>query len=528
MKPCFRPLLVCIAVIAGLFLFSCFDSNTEPETPTVDVGAANNLAREGMTILNQTIINLANSDTEINNSQDLMQQATFDNIKSKFNASLAIDSNNPMANLGMAILSMVEINYDEELWNMMEDAGLFEGGRKRILNNQFQFLAKTPMNLANQMSKAKDNSMSIMRVQNFIRNSVLPKMDNTITRLDKAVLMADSTFLLIEVDDEEIVEIDCGEIYAFRAVSHAVKAAFNLMVAYDMNMTDPDGGYDWVDEINNIDVPDYPGSGTAYNYEVIGDQLYLDYYYDDYQRRHHNSLQWEIQGKIAKYNMDNSSTFMKLTPTGLASLNAAKASILSAAADVKNGINYILAETDTGEGQNNDVIKIENIISMNDNLPPTGDDVPLFAQNWNSVNDIADWLTNEVMAGTYSLTVNNQNFQVNLSAYFNGAIPDIEAVLPYFHWQSTSSDWVYDYIDSEYSFNTNNGYYSFWYNGQYLNLTNINTVHKRHHDIKFDPGYLTTPDGVEINEDDYPYFPDYTFGGIFPGMTRQKMMDIFG
>lgn len=56
MKLCFRPLLVCITIIAGLFLFSCFDSSTEPETPTVDVGTANSLAREGMNLLNQTII----------------------------------------------------------------------------------------------------------------------------------------------------------------------------------------------------------------------------------------------------------------------------------------------------------------------------------------------------------------------------------------------------------------------------------------------------------------------------------------
>ncbi len=528
MKLCFRPLLVCITIIAGLFLFSCFDSSTEPETPTVDVGTANSLAREGMNLLNQTIIDLGNSDPEINDSQDLMQQATFNNIKSKFDASLAIDPNNPMANLGMAMLNMVEINYDDELWNMMEDAGVFDNGEKRILNNQFQFLAKMPVNLMNQIKNSKENTMSIMRVQNFIRNNILPKMDTSISRLDKAVLMADSTVLHIEVDDEEIVEIDCGEIYAFRAVSHAVKAAFNLMVAYDMNMTDPDGGYDWLDELNNIDVPDYPDSWNAYAYNISADHLYLDYYENDYQDDKHQALQMEIQAKIAKYNMDNSSTFMKLTPSGVAYLSSAKAAILSAAADIKNGVNYILAESDTGDGQNDDLIKIENIISINDEIPPDDEDAPQFAQNWNTINDIADWLTNEVLAGSYTLTANNIEFQVNLSAFFNGAIPDMEAVLPYFHWRDTGSDWVYDYVDYEYSFDTPNGYYNFLYNGQYTNMTNIYHVHKREHDIRFDPGYLTTPAGVEIDEDDYPYFPDYTFGGIFPGMTRQKMIDIFG
>ena len=219
---------------------------------------------------------------------------------------------------------------------------------------------------------------------------------------------------------------------------------------------------------------------------------------------------------------------MKLTPSGVAYLSSAKAAILNAAADVKNGVNYILAESDTGDGQNDDLIKIENIISINDEILPDDEDAPQFAQNWNTINDIADWLTNEVLAGSYTLTANNIEFQVNLSAFFNGAVPDMETVLPYFHWRDTGSDWVYDYVDYEYSFDTPNGYYNFLYNGQYTNMTNIYHVHKREHDIRFDPGYLTTPAGVEIDEDDYPYFPDYTFGGIFPGMTRQKMIDIFG
>ncbi|PKN73123.1 MAG: hypothetical protein CVU50_03725 [Candidatus Cloacimonetes bacterium HGW-Cloacimonetes-3] len=528
MKPRITPVLYCLIAVLVLFLSSCLDSSTEPETPppsSNNIAAANALAREGMNLLNQSIIDLSDTEIEVNDSEDLMLQATFNNIKSKFTGALALDANNPMANLGLAILGVMEVNYDAELWTMLEDAGAFEGGDKRIINNQFQFLANSPLALMKQIKNTKANSMSIMRVQNFIRNNILPRIDTVITRLDNAVAMADSTVLMIEVDNEEIVEIDCGEIYAFRAASNVVKAGFNMMVAYDMDMTDTSGsGYTWIDEMNEIEVQPV-NTYDPYHYSVDGNTLTLDYYEHNYQNDKERNLQLEYQMKILKHNLDNSPTFAKLTSNGIANLNAAKAAILSAAADVKLGVDYILDEIDL---QDNDVIKIENIISLNNDIPPTDEDVPAFMQQWQDVNDIADWLTNEVMAGSYSLTVNDIDFNINISAFFNGGISDIEAVLPYLHWNNVNLEWVVDDINDEWSYPVFGNEYSFWYEGSYITIPNINYVIMRRHDVDLDWGYDTDASGYPLSDGEFLYFPDYTFGGIFPGMTRQKLIDLFG
>ncbi len=535
MKPRITPLLYCLVVVLVLFLSSCLDSSTEPETPpptSTNIAAANALAREGMKLLNDTIIDLSDDEVEVDDSEDLMLHATFTNIESKFTGALVLDTNNPMANLGMAICTIMEVNYDPDLWDMLEDAGAFEDGEKRIINNQFQFLANSPLAIMRQVKDAKDNAMSIMRVQNFIRNNILPKIDTVITRLDNAVSMADSTVLMIEVDDEEMVEIDCGEIYAFRAAAHAVKAGFNIMVAYDMDMTDPTGGYTWIDDMMDVDFPETNVSHyEPYHYEVNGTTLILDYYDDyDYESDMEDALRMEIQMKTMKHNLDNNPNFGKLVSNGVgvANLNTAKACILNAAADVKLGVNYILDENDTGTGQDNDIIKIENIISMNEDIPPTGDDVPQFMQEWQDVNDIADWLTNEVLAGSYNLTVNDISFNVNVSAFFNGGIPDIEAVIPYLHWNSLDTDWVVDEVDDEWGWTPWDNQVSFYYQGSYITIPNITYAIQRYHDVDINWGYDADANGNPIGEDEFLHFPDYTFGGILPGMTRQKLIDLFG
>jgi hypothetical protein len=40
-------------------------------------------------------------------------------------------------------------------------------------------------------------------------------------------------------------------------------------------------------------------------------------------------------------------------------------------------------------------------------------------------------------------------------------------------------------------------------------------------------GDFTDAQGNVIDEDEIPYFPDYTFGGILPDMTRAKFIQLF-
>lgn len=504
---------VALVLMLGLTACKGDDDNDNP----ADVGHANALAREGITQLNDVILDLNENEPEIDDENDLMLEATFDGIKAKFTEALTYDANNPMANLGLGILEMVSINYDDELWSLFNDMEDMGNGGKRILNNQFQFLAQAPLRVLTQLNPSKENSVSIMRLQNFIKNSVLPRLDNSITRLGKAVALADSNVIMIDTG-EELMEVDCGEIYAFRASVYAVSAAFNMMVAYDMDMKDQNQTYQWIEDMSNIDAPDWDTS-QAISYEVDNGTLFVDYWIEDYEDNYEQAYSMQLMGKILKGNMDQNPTFGILTEP--ARLTAARNALLNAAADVVSGSDYILGETDP---QSNDVIKIENILSFNDeDLPPSDDGAPNFTQDWDTIEDICDWFSN-FLNNSIQMHENDVDFTVNVSAFFNGAIQDLIAYIPYYHWNNINSNWIEDEIDYNYGYPTSS--YGFWYQGNWINITDISGVQINYHKLDVNMGYECDANGNPLADGEKPHFPDYTFNGIFPGMTRAKFLQL--
>ncbi|MDP2174086.1 MAG: hypothetical protein Q8J62_09965 [Candidatus Cloacimonadaceae bacterium] len=512
-------ILIMPLLILGMMIVSCAKKTTEPN----DLSAANVYAREGMAMLNQVILDMEDSENqEFNSPEDVLLQATFNQIEAKFLRALELDADNPMGNLGMSILEIIRINYDAELWAMIEDGGNLKKGSKRIINNQFQFLADAPLIALKQMNPDKSSAMSIMRLQNYIKTAIIPRLNNSIRYLGDAVALADSNMIMIDTG-EELVEVDCGEIFAFRATVHAVNAAFNLMVAYNWDMVDTGNGYDWISQIANIDVPAVPGD-EAYAYHVEstmqGNTLYIDYWDGDYSFNAENALGAEIQAKILKHNLDNNASFGVIANQTY--LNGARNGIINAARDIRLCTGYILSETDT---QNNDVIKIEHIISLNEDIADD-DEGPNFAQDWDSVDDIATWLET-IVSGPYDMFENNTQFTINLGAFFNGSITDVRDVIPYFHWNNPSVSWVENYISNEHNWNVGGSHY-FNYQGVWTTITGVVYVVNRYHRLEVNPGYPTDPQGNAIDSNDVPYFPDYTFKGVLPGMNRAKFIQLFG
>ncbi|PKN78400.1 MAG: hypothetical protein CVU48_08450 [Candidatus Cloacimonetes bacterium HGW-Cloacimonetes-1] len=517
MKHKYAAMAVCFLFVLGFALTSCFESSTEPDPN--DMGGANTLARQAMVQLNQVVIDMSETSTEINTADDLMAQATFNQIEAKFNQALALDTDNPMANLGIAMLEIVRINYDDELWSMIDDADSMGTGSKRIINNQYQFLAQAPLRVMNHYRFGKDNSFSIMRVQNYIKASVLPRLDNSISRLNHAVAMADSNSIMIDTG-EEYMEVDCGEIYAFRASVRVLSAAFNLMVAYDFDMIDSNNSYNWMLDMINISITPV-NTQDPYNYSVNNGVLTLDYWNPwDYEYEAEEAYRSQVIAKTVKYNLDHNPNFGKLTDPGR--LTAARNAILGATADVRLGVDYIMNETDS---QANDVIKIENIISMNNNIPPTDSDAPNFTATWQSIEDITNWL-DTVISSSYAMDENGVQFTVNLGAFFGGAVTDIEEVLPYFHWNDPAQSWVQSHVQWQNEYYTST--YGFFYNGNYVYIDNITKVISRRNGLEMNMGYNTDSVGNMIGDSEMPFLPDYTFKGILPGMTRAKYLQLFG
>jgi hypothetical protein len=493
-------------------LASCKDS---PTKPSGDMYGANTLAREGMQMLNSAILDLDDSE-DMNDANDLMLQSTFNSIEGKFSAALALDGDNPMANLGMSILDIVRINYDQELWDMIDELSGSDTRSKRIINNNIQFLAETPKLIIKQLQPTRVNNISVQRMQSYIIDSVLPRLNQSLTRLNHAVALADSNAIMIDTG-EEMMEVDCGEIYSFRAAVNMIYAAFNMLVAYDMDLKDAANSYGWITELNDIEV-EYINDWDPYDYTLQYGHLILDYYDWDYAYDLADARRLELMSKTLKHNLDNNPSFGKLKSQSY--LTHAKSGILAAAADVKSAVAYILDENDA---QSNDVIKIENILSMNDDFSNIGPNDPNFMQNWTCIDDVADWLET-IVTQSYALNENGVSFSVNLNAYFSGGIQDVRDILPYFQWNSNQS-WIessfYDYWSWDYDS------YDFWMNDQYYHFEDLHTVTRRHKTVSARIGEFTDATGIAIMDDEIPYFPDYTFGGILPGMNRAKFIQLF-
>lgn len=513
MKTKALPLLIGILLIV-LFGFTACKSDDDTDNPT-DTGHANMLARQGMEQLNNVVLDLQETEPEINDENDLMLEATFNDIKAKFDEALTYDANNPMANLGQAILSIVSINYDDELWSLYDDMNALDHSNKRILNNQFQFLAQAPLRTLTQLDHGKTNPVSMMRMQNYVKTSILPKLDTAVSRLSHAVEMADSTTIQIDTG-EELMEVDCGEIYAFRASVYALQAAFNMMVAYNMDMVGQDNTYQWIEDFVNIDAPNV-NTDDVKAYHVDGSTLVLERWVDWYDDSYEEAYRDEMMQKVVKYNMDNSTTFSTLAEP--ARLAAARNALLNAIADIVSGSDYILAETDA---QNNDIIKIENIVSFNDeHLPPSDENGPNFVQDWDTINDMCAWFDN-FLNGSIQMHENDVDFQINVSAFFGGSLQELRDYVPYYHWNPLTQSWVNEEYD--YSYNYYATSYTFNYQGSPVTVNNITNVENRFYRLTCNSGYFTTPTGQEVAEGEEPYLPDYTFNGIFPDMTRAKFL----
>ena len=507
-------------MIAIFLIVSCSEESTSPQPN--DITAANELAIEGFQLLNDEILEAEETDLEnVDEGNDIFSENIYNEIKAKFDEALVLDTDNPMAHLGLAILEVASVNYDNELWDIYNDIDTEFNPNNRILNNQFKFLGKTPKLYLNVLTNPfdRDDEISFARIQNFIEDNVLPKIDNAIDHLSDAISLADSSAIMIDTG-EEFVEIDCGEIYAFRSSMYAISAAFKLIILYDFDLFDENNSYDWLHQIEDLDDSDDDWWDDYDNYyiEYIDGEnwLILEKYWD-YTYCQQDSIIFDVM----KFNLEERPEFGQFRSGQ--SPNSIQNDLISAVNDLENAVNYIENEDDP---QSNDIIKLEYITDFEDDLDDLDPDAPNFAQEWNDIHDVIDWISG-LLTETYELTENGVTFEINLSRLFNPGLNDLEEYFPYFTWKS-KNEWINMELDWE-DVDWNYGYdYTFYCNGEYIIVDNIDYVHRKYFDYDIEPSFFTDgPNGAEIDNEEIPYFPDYTFNGIFPDMTRTKMENLF-
>jgi len=512
MRTITKALLVSMFLVLILFSSSC-DKTTKPN----DVGNANVIAREGFDLMNEEAERLSHLNN-ISDQDDVMLESKFNEIEAKFDQALDLDADNPMAHLGLSILEILRVNYDPELWTLMDDIQDMGNKKQTLLNNQLEFLSQVPAILLKNYTANSKEVMSIARLQNFIKDYVTPRLENSLTHLNHAINMADSSSIYIDTG-EELIEIDLGEIYAFKASVRILNAAFYMLTTYDWDLIGADGTYGWINQMSqNFAPPDFVDGYNPYDY-VVENQVLKLYYWDYYDTWDYSEpFHLEIAAKTLKHNLVSNTSFGTLNQSRL---TKARTNILGAADDIRNGVEAILNETDD---QANDVIKLQYILDLEDEIANQGPDVPPFMQTWNDIDDVIDWLEGIASSGSFTITVGDDiDVNISIAAIFNGGVSNIRNVIPYFHWNEADVSWLE--MDSDiYSWNTYS--YSFWFEGEYVYIDNLIQVQEIYqwHDVN--PGYFTDSSGSQIPNSEFPHFPDYTFGGIFPGMTRAKLLQI--
>ena len=477
---------------------------------------AEKLAREGIDVLNTKILDIEEIDIEnVNEANDIFSLEDYNLIKSIFVRALEKDPTNALANLGMAIVEVFSVNYDNELWDIVND---FDNklSKKALHKNQMHFISETPKYYLRYLANPLDaSSISLARLQNYIDDNVLPKLNNSLGYLENAITFTD--IVMID-DDEEERELDRGEIYMFRATVYVTIAAMKILTLYDVDLYDAKGTYDWLDDLDfdsdDDDDDDY-WSMKEYRTEIIDGKKYLIQYYEDDDDCSGDSL----LVSVFKHNLHNRDNFLKFkqgkSPASI------KADLENALVDLQNTVDYVTAE---GDDQSDDIIKMSDITEMNDDLSDPRPDDPEFTQEWKTVDDVIDWLET-MLNSPYTITEKDISFQLDISKFFSPGISDLEEKLPLHRWIN-EDEWVT--IDSTVRSKNNWGKTVwFWINDEEVMIENVDYVAEIRYEYDFNPIDWIDEDGKVVRKIDEVYFPDYTIGGIFPDMTRPKMVDLF-
>jgi hypothetical protein len=512
-----KRLAVVLIVLTLCILFWNCSEDKSTNAPTVDEEGATQLANEGVQILNEKLMAL-NIIPDPQSGDDIFSLTDYDNIKSKFTEALQLNPNNTTANLGMGILEITSVNYDNELWNLISEIDSTFAS-ERVFNNQIKMVLTMPelWTKLSQSSFTKGNALTIAKIQGLIESRILTKINNAINYVTKAT----NASVLIN-NGEEIIEIDNGEIYLFRSSLYAVQAFMQMLTLYDVDLLDSNGSYDWLKKLTTENIYDEYDffEGEFYNFKRVltqsNDTLYIRGYYGSFTAD-------SIIASVVKSNIENRSAYLKFrsgkTP------EAVKQSLLNFLYDIENSYSYITSETDD---QNNDLIKQFNIIDLNAQVTYLNESGTI-NHTFINITDLINWLKSTINGTSFQITKYDEFgvpiiFSVNIGSLFNPGIADMKTLIPYNRWKDPAT-WKHEelwdsWIDLAY--------------GTYYDedtQTNYNNVYYISYDYYFNHAeplnFLNGPGGAVINPDEDIYLPDYTMHGLFPGMTRSKFFTIF-
>ncbi|MBD3335625.1 MAG: hypothetical protein GF355_08920, partial [Candidatus Eisenbacteria bacterium] len=537
MEPKPRLMLPLVPFLIFALIQGCSEDPTDPNGDdggcTTELTAADSVAWRAMQALGDSLEKLPDVYDWDDVDWDYYEGLRYHEIRDDMDRALQMSSESRVAHLGSAILDVIEINYDPDVWEMLDSlvayidddddpvppgvdgvvpAGLHIRPGSPILGNQFSLLASAPGELARRTLFGVPGNLTVARAQELIDDVLMPSVDSALEHLDQ-VLTEDCLEIRIELEDE-VNEIDMGEVYLFDAALRAARAGLKIATSYNLELLGPDGTYNWIDDIRNADECDEFG--------------YLEPYDDQYRiitvyRDRTQASQDSMMISILQYNLEQSPEFLSRRDNRMAS---AYADLQAARDQLAAGVAAIREEQD---GQTDDIVKIADLVELDEEIQEERDRFR-FSENFTTIEDVLEWI-DEVLTGTYHVSEEGDfgeiEFDVRLSALFNSPPASWREYLPYYRFKPASQWLVWEY--DSYVYDTNPDFEECYTtcSGETYCQTGVVQREWRDYDYDFEPlDFLDGPGGdpVDLDEVTLPYVPDYTFGNLFPGATRDTWL----
>ncbi|MBN2170996.1 MAG: hypothetical protein JW819_06740 [Candidatus Krumholzibacteriota bacterium] len=460
---------------------------------------------------------------------DYLRDLDFSAIRAGFQEVIATESMHSLAHVGMGLVELLEVNYDPDIWDMIDSILASEGRdggpaplahplRGRLLGREWAILAEAPLTLAD-ASRSLPGNVTIANMQAIIHGGILPKVSQAITHFDLAEI--DPDFSHHYVVDGDTCEADRGELYFTGAALRALRGGLRMMIGYDMDLAGADGTYDWLD---------------ADEWEMTWEVLDGPVETGDTLRYHSTYIEDEVRviRNLRHLLTDPGSTFLTLNTddwSGESMLSLARSDMLAMIGKLDLARTAILAEADE---QDDDLIKIGMLEDLDAEVGGIVDG-PAFAQAWEGLDDVIAWadslfrhpmtFTDDMGTGPFTITV-------NLSVLFTDPVADWKTMLPLHEWND-EAEWVDEYADpSEQPWNPEAEYWLMTPDG-WEHFFGIGWVDGLEEEtwMAGEPVTFLDNQGGSINPDVVlPFMPDddYTFAGLFPGMTRGDWIDLLG
>jgi hypothetical protein len=504
-----------LLLLATCFLFiGCSKDPTEPDNNlSPNPTAADSVATYWFEELTEEIEGIEDADDE----EEYIRSLDFSPIRSGFEYAVELDISSGLAHLGLSLVGFFEINSDDELWaviDSLQSMDLFDDNpvspswgnplSNGILGHQFKILAESPLFLMRQTSSVPSN-ITVPHLQEIIRDNIIPKLSTAITEIELAE--ADLDFNYETEIDGDIREFDLGEVYFFDSSLRALRAGLRIMIAYDMDLADMGGSYDWLEE-ENCTVDEWQDGNTLHVFHP-------SHVYND-----------SLVAANFKNILEEGSDFMTLNNDTDNQLELAYDDLSTLLIKLEETAQFIRTETDP---QGNDIIEFGYLTDLDDDINNC-EGCPNFASGWTQIEQVIAW-AEAVLTGPYDFSEEIDGTQIditiNISTLFNSPVEDLKTLLPLHQWADNST-WL-DYDEFEiYCYEwSHDGSPLHGEHDIYYDIFHVEHCWQNYYG-EFWPVDLVDDNGYVIDgEETLPYFPDYTFGDLFPSMDRQQWSDIF-